>query len=66
MRRNLRINALEHLLIETFHISGSKRGLQAAHFVENAAKGPDVALAVVGLISPNLRGSVIRRSSLCV
>ena len=66
MRRDLRVNALEHLFIETFHISGSKRGLQAAHFVENAAKGPDVAFAVVGLISPNLWRSVIRRSSLCV
>ena len=48
------------------HVFGLEGRSQGCHFVDHAAKGPDVTLKVVRLISPHLRTCVVGGTRLCV
>ena len=61
---NAREFALDDLLVEALHVVRSERRDQGTHLVENAAEGPDVTFAVVGLVAPNLGTCVVGRTRL--
>ena len=56
----------KHAFKQTVHVISLERGLQMAHLVSYAAKGPDVRLEVVRLILPHLGAGVVRSSCLRV
>jgi len=56
---DVRVHPGEHLLEKAVHVVGAERRLEGAHFVEDATEGPDVALGIVRLISPDLGRSVV-------
>jgi hypothetical protein len=56
----------EYFLIQPLHILGCERRLESNHFIEDAAERPDIALDVVGLVSPDLRTGIIGRASLSI
>jgi len=43
----------------------SKRWPQHSHFIEHTSQRPNVTLEIIRLFIPNLRRSIVRRSSLC-
>ena len=57
---------MKNLFENFFDCVPPKRRHAANHLVKNAAKRPDITLAVVRLVAPNLWTSIIRRSSLSV
>ena len=63
---NPREVAFEHFLVKALHVFSRERRLKGYHLVEHASKRPDVALHVIGFITPHLRASIVGRSSLCV
>ena len=64
--RYARVGATQHLAVQTCHVICSEGRPQRDTLVQDAAQGPDVALHVVGLISPDLGRSVIRCTGLRV
>mmetsp|Transcript_11534 Transcript_11534/g.17392 ORF Transcript_11534/g.17392 Transcript_11534/m.17392 type:complete len:202 (-) Transcript_11534:470-1075(-) len=62
--RDFLVGALQHSLVEPVHILSPEGWLESSHFIDHTAKGPNIGLAVVRLILPDLRGSIIRCSRL--
>lgn len=48
-----------YLSVEPLHVPRLERRAKRAHLVDCAPKRPDIAFAIVGLISPDLRTGVI-------
>jgi len=65
MRQRLYLGFLD-ILEQIFHVSAIEWRFKRCHFVNDAAKRPNVTFWIVRLIPPNLRAGVVRRSSLCV
>ena len=61
-----RVLALEHSLVESVHVVCAEGWFERAHFVQDAAKRPNVTLRPVRLIFPHFRARVVRRASLRV
>lgn len=66
MLRYLGVDAFEDFFEEAIHVLGSEWGLQSQDLVKDAAEGPYVRLAIVGLVFPDFRGRIIWSASLCV
>lgn len=64
--RYFRVDTSKYFLIEPLHVVSSKRRFQGYRFIEHAPERPDVALVVVGLISPDLGARIVRRPRLSV
>ena len=60
------ILTFKYSLIEPIHIIGTERWLQSAHLVEDTAKGPNIALTVIWLVSPDFRAGIVGCASLRV
>ena len=58
--------ALDNFLVKALHVIGTEGRNESTHFVKDAAKRPDITLAIVWLILPDLRASIIRRACLSV
>ena len=58
--------SLDDLFVEALHVVGAEGRHQGAHLVQDAAKRPNVALAVVGLVAPHLWTRVVRSACLRV
>lgn len=54
-----------HILIKIIEILPIKRRFRTAHLIDNTPKWPNIRLRSIGLISPYLRTSIKRSSSLC-
>lgn len=63
---NRRDRLLLYVSIKLLKVLSLVRRFQCRHFVDNAAQRPDIASAIVGLISPHFRTGVVRSSSLRV
>ena len=66
MGRYFREPPLQHFFVEPGHVLSSERRSKRYGFVQYASQRPDVALAVVWLVTPYFRGSVVRRSRLSI
>lgn len=64
--RNLRVLSLQHFLEQSIHVIGFERGLQGCDLIEHTTETPQIALAVIGLVLPDLRTSVVRSACLSV
>lgn len=56
----------DDFLIESIHVVCNKRRFKSKHFVEHAAKRPDVALHRVGQVLPHFRARVARGPCLSI
>jgi hypothetical protein len=65
MRQRLYLGFLD-IFEQIFHVSAIEWRFKRCHFVNDAAKRPNVTFRIVRLIPPNFRACVVRRSSLCV
>jgi len=63
---NPREFALNNLFVQALHVVGAEGRDKCTHLVEDAAEGPDIALAVVGLVAPHLRTGIVGCSRLRV
>lgn len=59
-------HALDDSFVEVVHVLGPERRMQSKCLIEHTAQAPDVTLAVVRFVVPDLRAGVIRSSRLCV
>ena len=48
------------------HVFAAERRLQSEHLIDDAAQRPDVTLITVRLVSPYLRGSIVRCACLSI
>ena len=55
-----------HFLVQLFHLPRVERRASVAHLVHDAAQRPDVALGVVGFVSPHFWTGVVWRAGLRV
>lgn len=58
--------SFEHPLVEAVHVFGPKRWYQSTYLIYDTAQRPDIALAIIGEILPNLWRSIVGRSRLCI
>ena len=61
-----RIFAFDYLFVKALHIICSEGRHKCTHLVQDATKRPDVALRIVGHITPNLRACIVGCASLSV
>ena len=66
MLGNLRQLALQYLLVQALHVLRLEWRLQSHHLIDHASQRPYIRFHIVGLIFPNLRARVVRRSRLSV
>ena len=64
--RYFRIEAFLHPLKQSLHVVSLKRRLQSNEFINDTSKRPNVALKVVGFVSPNLWTCIVWRTGLSV
>ena len=64
--RQLLILAFQDTLEQALHVICLKRWLERDHFINNAPKGPDIALEIVWLVAPHLRTGVVGSARLRV
>lgn len=62
----LRVRPAQHRVVKPLHAFGPKRWSQCAHLVDNAAKRPNVTLAVIGALLPDFGARVVGRTRLRV
>lgn len=65
-RADIRVATFNNLLVEVLGVCRFEGRPESAHLVENAPSAPDVTLAIIWLISPDLRTAVVWRTCLCV
>lgn len=58
--------AFDYLFVKTLHVVCSEWGHKGTHLIEDATEGPDITLAIIGLVTPDFRTGIIRSASLCV
>ena len=66
MRRYFGVSPFNYLLIQSLHVLSPEGGFQSRHFVNHASKRPNIRLAIIGLVLPDLWGSVVGSACLGV
>lgn len=56
--------SFDDLFIKALHVICSERRHQGTHFVEDTTEGPNITLAIVGLVAPYLWAGIIRSARL--
>ena len=66
MVRDPREFAFDNFFVETLHVIGPEWRHKGTHLVEYAAKGPDIAFAVIRLVTPDFGAGIVRCTRLGV